>query len=430
MARPVRYKIVGLLFSGTVINYIDRVNIAVAAPVIMATAGWSKSELGTIFSAFLVGYAVLQLPGGLVADRWSARKVLAFAFFGFSLFTALTPQAVSVFWLLLSTRFLVGMFESVTFPALTALNAHWIPRAEFGRAQTLSVSGVTVGQMVAYPLTGWIILNFSWQIVFYFNALLGLIWAVVWLRFATDTPSEHPQISEEERTYIEANLTPKPAVSLPLRTVFANTSLLIVTFSYMCFAYVLWMFLFWFPSYLVEARGMSIGEMSTVGVFMHAGAFVGIVGSGALSDWLLRNGWSPQFARVRFGGFGLALALPCLVMAALAPSAAVCVVFLVLFYGLFSIGIGIFTTIAIEFNPHQAGAIFGMMNTLGTFAGILGPWSAGQLIEKSGGDWTLPLFVAAGVGAVSAIILFLVKIKKVELENVIPAVAVESAAGS
>ena len=119
-----------------------------------------------------------------------------------------------------------------------------------------------------------------------------------------------------------------------------------------------------------------------------------------------------------------------MVMAALAPSAAVCVVFLVLFYGLFSIGIGIFTTIAIEFNPHQAGAIFGMMNTLGTFAGILGPWSAGQLIEKSGGDWTLPLFVAAGVGAVSAIILFLVKIKKVELENVIPAVAAESAAGS
>ena len=107
MARPVRYKIVGLLFSGTVINYIDRVNISVAAPVIMDASGWSKSELGLVFSAFLVGYSVLQLPGGLVADRWSARKVLALAFCGFSLFTALTPRpfppfgccSVRAFWL-------------------------------------------------------------------------------------------------------------------------------------------------------------------------------------------------------------------------------------------------------------------------------------------------------------------------------------------
>ena len=91
MARPVRYKIVGLLFSGTIINYIDRVNISVAAPVIMADSGWSKSEFGMVFSAFLVGYAVLQLPGGLVADRWSARKVLALAFCGFSLFHGPDP---------------------------------------------------------------------------------------------------------------------------------------------------------------------------------------------------------------------------------------------------------------------------------------------------------------------------------------------------
>ena len=200
MARPVRYRIVGLLFSGTVINYIDRVNISVAAPVIMDASGWSKSEFGMVFSAFLVGYSVLQLPGGLVADRWSARKVLAIAFCGFSVFTALTPPAVSAFWLLLSARFLVGMFESVTIPALTSVNARWIPRAEFGRAQTLSVSGVTVGQMIAYPLTTWIILNFSWQLVFYFNALLGFVWAVVWLWFSTDSPREHPHIDAAERS--------------------------------------------------------------------------------------------------------------------------------------------------------------------------------------------------------------------------------------
>ncbi len=426
MARPVRYKIVGLLFSGTIINYIDRVNISVAAPVIMADSGWSKSEFGMVFSAFLVGYAVLQLPGGLVADRWSARKVLALAFCGFSLFTALTPPAIAAFWLLLSARFLVGMFESVTIPALTSVNARWIPRAEFGRAQTLSVSGVTVGQMIAYPLTTWIILHFSWQLVFYFNALLGFVWAAVWLWSSTDTPGEHPKIDAAERSYIESNLPPRPAVPLPLWTVFSSASLLTVTLAFMCFAYVLWMFLFWFPTYLVEARGMSLGVMGTVGIFMHGASFLGVIGAGMLSDWLLRNGWNAQFARVRFGAFGLTLALPCLVLAAQTSSPLICTVFLVLFYGLFSMGIGVFTTVALEFNPHQAGAIFGMMNTLGTFAGVLGPWSAGQMIEYSGGDWTIPLFVATGVGAVSALILFVVKIRKIEIEDVALAEAAQS----
>ena len=181
MAWSVRYHMVGLLFCSTVVNYIDRVNISVAAPVIMRETGWDKGQFGLVFSAFLVGYALLQIPGGVIADRWGGRKVLALAFCGFSLFTALTPLGQSALALLLAMRFLVGAFESVTIPALTSLNSRWIPRSEFARAQTLSLSGITVGQMVAYPLTTWLILHFSWPIVFYVNAVLGFVWAAVWL---------------------------------------------------------------------------------------------------------------------------------------------------------------------------------------------------------------------------------------------------------
>ncbi|MGE0681408.1 MAG: MFS transporter, partial [Candidatus Binatia bacterium] len=151
MAWPVRYHMIGLLFCSTVINYVDRVNISVAAPVIMQETGWDKGQFGLVFSAFLVGYALLQIVGGVIADRWSASKVLALAFCGFSLFTALTPLGQSSFMVLLLMRFFVGAFESVTMPALTSLNSRWIPRSEFGRAQTLSLSGITVGQMLAYP---------------------------------------------------------------------------------------------------------------------------------------------------------------------------------------------------------------------------------------------------------------------------------------
>ncbi len=421
MAWPVRYRIIGLLFCSSVVNYVDRVNISVAAPVIMRETGWDKGSFGLVFSAFLIGYALLQIPGGVIADRWSARKILALSFCGFSLFTALTPLGQHAFFLLLALRFLVGAFESVTFPSLTSLNSRWIPRPEFGRAQTFSVSGLTVGQMVAYPLTTWIVLHFSWPVVFYVNAVLGFVWAAAWLRYATDTPGQHPRISQEERHYIESNLAPKPAVPLPLRAVFTAPSVFILSLSYMCFAYIGWMFLFWFPTYLVEARGMSLGVMGAVGVLLHGAGFVGIISGGALSDRLLRKGWSPQFARARFAGIGVALSLPFLLSAAIVPSTPACVVVLALFYFLFASALAGYTTVSLEFNPHLAGSIFGLINTLGSFAGIFGPMTAGFMLDRSGGNWLLPFFVATAVGVVCAAILFVVPIRPIKVETFAPA---------
>lgn len=425
MAWPVRYNMIGLLFCSTVINYIDRVNISVAAPVIMQETGWDKGQFGLVFSAFLIGYALLQIPGGMIADRWGGRKVLALAFCGFSLFTALTPLGQSSLAVLLAMRFLVGAFESVTIPALTSLNSRWIPRPEFARAQTLSLSGITVGQMVAYPLTAWIVLHFSWQMVFYSNAVLGFVWAAIWLWYATDTPETHPCISPEERRYITSNLAPKPLAPLPLRAVFTSPSLFILALSYMCFAYVGWMFLFWFPDYLVEGRGLSLGVVGSVGILVHGAGFVGILSGGAISDWLLRSGWSSQFARARFSGIGVALSLPFLLGAAFVPSAEMCVVLLLAFYLLFASAIAGYTTVALEFNPHLAGSIFGLINTLGSFAGIFGPMTAGFMLAQ-GGDWTLPFSVATAVGAVCATILFVVRIRPITVHAAISPTAAGS----
>lgn len=412
MARPVRYNMIGLLFCSSVVNYIDRVNISVAAPVIMAATAWDTDRFGLVFSAFLVGYALLQIPGGLVADRWSACKVLAAAFCGFSLFTALTPLGQLGFGLFIAMRFLVGAFESMTFPALTSLNSRWIPRTEFGRAQTISISGITVGQMIAYPLTAWIVLRFSWPSVFYFNALLGFVWAAAWLRYATDTPRQHPRISQAERDYIESNLSPKPSTPLPISALFSSLPLLTVCLSYMGYAYIGWMFLFWFPTYLVEGRAMSLETMGLLGVLLHGAGFAGILGGGVVSDWLLRKGWSAQFARARLAGFGVGLSLPFLLTASLVPSTTLSVLCLVSFYFFFASAVAGYTTVSIEFNPHFAGAIFGMINCLGSFAGIFGPMTAGFMLA-GGGNWTLPFFVATGVGVVCTAILLIVPIRPI-----------------
>ncbi|MGE0820936.1 MAG: MFS transporter [Candidatus Binatia bacterium] len=415
MAWPVRYNMIGLLFFGSVINYVDRVNISVAAPVMMKEMTLSKDLFGWVFSTFLIGYALLQIPGGVIADRWSGRKVLALAFCGFSLFTLLTPLGQQAFFLLLSLRFLVGAFESMTFPATASINSRWIPRSEFGRAHNFAISGITVGQMVAYPLTTWIITQSSWQMVFYINALFGFIWAALWWWYATDTPATHPRITPAERDHIEVQLPPKPTGTLSLRVVFTNLPLLTVAFGYMCFAYMGWLFLFWFPTYLVEGRGLPLTLMGTAGVFLHGGGFLGLVGGGLLGDYLLRHGWSPQFARARLGGIGVLLSLPFLLGGALVSSPLSCVVCLVIFYALFTTGLSCFSTVAIEFNQHLAGAIFGLINTLGTFAGFFGPLTAGYMLTSSGGNWLLPFFVSAGVGVVCATILLTVPIRPIRI---------------
>src|SRR5262249_59971384 len=97
-----------------------------------------------------------------------------------------------------------------SFPAYASLNSRWIPRSEYSRAQTLSLSGAYLGQTLSYPITTWLVLTFSWPMAFYFNAFVGAVWLLAWLAFATNTPAEHPTILAAELQEIEANLAPRP----------------------------------------------------------------------------------------------------------------------------------------------------------------------------------------------------------------------------
>jgi hypothetical protein len=156
--------------------------------------------------------------------------------------------------------------------------------------------------------------------------------------------------------------------------------------------------------------------MGAIGVAVQSAGFIGILSGGAISDRLLRAGWSPQFARVRFPGIGVSLSLPFLVGATQVASPMTCVVFLLVFYFFFTSVISGYTTVALEFNPHLAGAIFGVMSMLGSFAGILGPMTAGFMLTRSGSNWTLPFLVAAAVGVGCAVILFIVPIRPIRVE--------------
>jgi sugar phosphate permease len=424
MPWPVRYKIVGLLTLGTMINYVDRVNISVAAPDIMRATGWDKAQFGAVFSAFLVGYALLQFPGGVLADRWSPRKVLAFSCVGFSLFTALTPLGQHTFFLLLALRFLVGACESASLPSLTSLNARWVPRQEFSRAQTLGISGASLGQMLAYPSTAWIIEHFSWEKVFVVNAVIGLLWVLLWLVYATDTPREHKAVTIEEAQEIEQGRVPANSqVAVSFQSILKSPSVLWLCFSYMLFGFIAWIFILWFPTYLVEARGLSRMHMGLVGMLPTGASFLGIVAGGILSDYLLKIGWSARSARARVPGLCIGLSLPFLLAAVTTPSVTLSIVLFVCFYFTLSLSVAGFWSLPLELHPQLVGAISGVMNMAGNCAGIFGPLTAGIIVAQTG-SWALPFYLVAALGVCCGLMLVLfVSTKPVAISGA-PAVAV------
>jgi sugar phosphate permease len=411
------------------INYIDRVNISVAAPDIMRETGWDQAQFGVVFSAFLVGYALLQFPGGVIADRWSARKVLALSCLGFSFFTALTPLGQSALLLLLALRFLVGACESMSFPAMASLNARWIPRQEYGRAQTLSISGAALGQMVAYPTTAWLIEAFSWQTVFYVNAAVGILWIALWLAYSTDTPREHRSVTTEELQEIERGLVPKAEhVPVSLLTILKSPSVLSLCLSYMFFGFIAWIFILWFPSYLVQARGFSRMEMGIVGMLPTGASFLGITIGGVVSDYLLKRGWSARAARARFPGLSVWFSLPFLVAAVTTPSATLSVILFVCFYFILSLAVSGYWSMPLELNPRLVGAISGVMNTAGNLAGIFGPFTAGVIVARTG-SWVLPFYLVGVLGVFCGLIfVFFVSTKPVAVAGLAPAARLREAA--
>ncbi|HXG66432.1 MAG TPA: MFS transporter [Blastocatellia bacterium] len=406
MAVPVRYRLVGLLTVGAMINFIDRVNISVAAPVIMGALGWDEARFGVIFSAFLAGYTLFQFPGGLIADRWDAKKVVALSCLGFSLFTALTPLGGLAFALMLALRFLVGAFESVSFPAYASINSRWIPRHEYSRAQTVSLSGSFLGQTFAYPLTTWIVLTFTWPVVFYFNALLGVLWVIAWAFFATNTPAEHPRISREELQHIEENRAARTGgVSVSPWALLKSPQVLLLSLSYMCLVYGVWMIVLWLPTYLVKGRGFTVQEMGWIGMIPTLASFVGLVGGGVLSDRLLRRGFSTRFARARGPAICIAVGVPFLALAVLVPWGWVSVACLAAYLLTINLSTGGYWSVPLEYNPRLVGAISGVMTCAGNLGGVFGPMSAGYIFSATG-NWALPFLVAAGFALAAFLIYY------------------------
>ncbi|MDH5576461.1 MAG: MFS transporter, partial [Nitrospirota bacterium] len=209
----VRWRILFLLLLISIITYIDRVNISVTARQMMPALGLTDLQMGQIFSAFVFGYALFQIPGGWLGDRWGPRRVLTFAVIWWSIFTALTAVAptlplanlIGIMGSLMVVRFLIGIGEAAALPNFNRAVANWHPPHERGLGIGITIGGIGVGSALTPPVTAWIMVNYGWQTAFYVAGGLGIGIALLWYWYATDHPRQHPQVNNAEAELIEGS---------------------------------------------------------------------------------------------------------------------------------------------------------------------------------------------------------------------------------
>ena len=215
-----RWKILALLTLISIITYVDRVNISVAARQMMPALGFDQLQMGYIFSAFVLGYALFQIPGGWLGDRWGSRKVLAGAVLWWSFFTACTALAAtlpSAAWFgvlgsFILIRFLIGVGEAAALPNFNRTVANWFPPREQGFGIGVSIGGIGIGASLTPPTVAWIMVNYGWQSAFYVSALAGILIAILWAWYARDQPVAAHECQRSRAQHYQRLIPPRPNI--------------------------------------------------------------------------------------------------------------------------------------------------------------------------------------------------------------------------
>lgn len=396
-----------LIFALAVITYLDRLCISAAAPAIMREFDFSPSQMGYVFSAFTLAYAVFEVPSGWLGDRYGARLALTRIVLWWSAFTALTGAAIG-FWSLLAVRFLFGAGEAGAFPNIARSVSRWFPEAEQGRSLSVAFIGLAVGAAVSTPLVFGLVAWAGWRWAFVIFGAAGVAWAVAWYRRFRDRPEDHPAVNEAELRLIRAGRAEGgDAPPVPWKRLLGSANLAFVCGMYFAYGYGLYFYITWLPTYLLKARGFSPAYAGLLASLPWAVSVAGFWFGGWVTDYLARRTRSLKLARCGVGAAGYAgsaLALPLVarieadVPAALLLAAAFC---------LQTVTISAAWAVCLDVGRRYAGVVTGFMNTVGNLGGALAPLVVGYSVERLG-SWTLPFDVMAGVFAVGGVMWLLV----------------------
>jgi MFS family permease len=380
--------------------YIDRVNISTAAPLIKADLGLSNTQLGLAFSAFAYPYALFQLIGGWLGDKFGPRATLGVSGIIVCLATALTGM-VGGLASLFAARLALGFGEGAAFPTATRAMSAWMPPARWGFAQGVTHSFSRIGNALSPPLIALLIAIVSWRGSFILLGGASLIWAAVWLWLFRDDPHTHPDVSAAELEQLPAAHAAAAALpSVPWLAIVRRV--LPVTAVDFCYGWTLWMFLSWIPSFFFQHFHLNLKDSALFSAGVFLSGVIGDTLGGVMSDRILRRTASLRAARCRviagglFGGFVFMIPVILvndLTVVALCLSAAFFCVELV---------VAPIWAVPMDIAPDYAGSASGVMNFGFGLAGILSPLVFGYTIDLTG-SWTVPFLGSIGLLLIGSI---------------------------
>ena len=383
------------------VTYLDRVSISILAPNIMRDLAIDTVQMSYVFSAFTFAYALFEMPTAWWADRVGSRKVLTRIVLWWSAFTMLTG-AVFRYPTMLLVRAMFGVGEAGAWPNVGRIFSRWIPANERGRAQGVFFAAAHLAGGLTPAVVAWIATMFEWRWVFVLCGLVGLVWAVAFYRWFRDEPRDHPSITEGERDLIESRRTVEAEQhGESWARIFSAPGLFPLCVQYLANTYGFYFFITWLPEYLRNARGMQSAELAIfAGLPLTLSAIADVTG-GMTTDYLARKlGVRSGYRLVG----GVAYTLGAIIMAAGAASSngRLAGVLIAIAGALSMFTLAPSWATAISLGGSNAGLMGAVMNTAGQIGGILSPIVLAQLV-KHFGDWSLPLYVLAGLYAVAAV---------------------------
>ncbi|MEM5439492.1 MFS transporter [Paraburkholderia diazotrophica] len=384
------------------ISYIDRVNIAVAGPLIRHEMGLTSAELGLVFSAFAYPYAMMQIIGGWLSDKYGPKAVLTVLSIIWGVATLATGFAGSVA-MLVALRFALGIGEGGAFPTATRAFTYWMPVAERGFAQGITHSFARLGGAVTPPLVLAVVAAGGWRDAFILLGVASLAWTVLYLCIFTNSPEQNRRITPEETAeigYCVGDCDRAKRMATPWRKLIRRMWL--VTFVDFCYGWLLWVYLTWLPSYLKESRGFDLKHLA---LFTALPLLAGVIGDtlgGVVSDKLYKATGRLRLARcaVLVVGMGGSLAFLLPMVSATNPLTAVW--FLSASFFFLEITNPVLWTLPLDIAGKYAGTAGGMMNTGFGVAGMVSPVVFGYLIQTTG-SYNVPFTISAGLLAVGVI---------------------------
>ena len=419
--RRARWAIVSLMAALSFMSYVDRTVMSIAGPHIIKEFGFSETEMGTIFSAFILSYALFMIPGGWLADRFGPRLTLTVMGLGATVFTALTAAAsrisvyIGVLPSFLAIRLAFGVCAAPLYPACGRMTANWVPLSGRARAQGIILAGAPLGGAVTPVLVSWLIALFGWRVSFILAAMVTILVTVGWFWYVRDHPAETP---DDFILKGSADVEPIPngdvetKRTLSWHALLKNRNLVLLAFGYFALNYFEYIFFYWIYYYFGEIRhlGQSQSAIYTTALLLTMMAMMPV--GGWVADWLIPY-WGVTTSRRTVSIAGLVLSAIFLYVGTNLTTPLAMVTLLSMALGFAASSEGPFWASVIEAGKGQVGAAGGIVNGVGNVGGLLAPMLTPYIAAHFG--WTWGLHVGALVVLSAAIAWCFIDLSQAEI---------------